>query len=314
MGVIRDIIVEIESMINDYKALNTKYLDVEKKFTELKELILNKTGVVEYDIGEIKRRLESASYTATEFLSAKNQETAVFDVPYIPMSLFSNSGTLTTISFKQSTRIMTNAFSNCKNLKNVDFSNVYHIDGYAFSRTGLSGHIHLPDALVVQPNCFEDCTGITSITADKVTSFDMSQVRYQSNIERIKLGSAKTIFLLLYYSNLQKLGLIELPNVENVYTTSEPLGRDVDELNSPRARLVVKIGDKLRLFNTSLFNSVASVYIFGGDVPRLTTSSTTIPQYLEKIVVPDEYYDNWKNKKDLSSFAHLIVKASEYNG
>lgn len=79
--------------------------------------------------------------------------------------------------------------------------------------------------------------------------------------------------------------------------------------------MIVKIGNKLKNFEISLFDSVVNIWIFEGDVPQFEHLYTgTSKNKLEKIVVPDEYYDNWKNNSDISKWAHLIVKASEYNG
>lgn len=79
--------------------------------------------------------------------------------------------------------------------------------------------------------------------------------------------------------------------------------------------MIVKIGNKLKQFDPMLFNSIVSTWVFNGNVPRFfQIFSIDDAGKLEKIVVPDEYYDNWKNNSDISKWAHLIVKASEYNG
>lgn len=227
MGVIRDIVVEIESMINDYKSLNTKYLDVNEKFTELKGLIKAKTGVVEYDIDEIKRRLEYEPYTAVEFLNAKNKETAVFDVPYIPAYLCENSGTLANISFKQPTIIYDYAFENCRNLQTVDFTNVTQIKSCAFSRSGISGDVVLSDATSIEEDAFEDCVNITSITANKLATFHVNKIRSEmTNLKELHLAGVKGISLPPSYVYLPEIELIDLPNVETVKGDIEILKPD----------------------------------------------------------------------------------------
>lgn len=79
--------------------------------------------------------------------------------------------------------------------------------------------------------------------------------------------------------------------------------------------MIVKIGNKLKKFEISLFDSVVNIWIFEGGVPQFEYLYTaTSENKLEKIVVPDEYYDNWKNSPELSQWASFIIKASEYNG
>lgn len=227
MGVIRDIVVEIESMINDYKSLNTKYLDVNEKFTELKDLIKAKTGVVEYDIDEIKRRLEYEPYTAVEFLNTKNKETAVFDVPYIPAYLCENSGTLANISFKQPTIIYNYAFKNCRNLRTVDFTNVTQIKENAFYQSGVSGDLVFPDATHIAMSAFESCPDITSITTNKTIEFDVfSTLSTMRNLKELHLQGMKHIALLSRYNNFPNLELVDLPDVEYISHGVDTLALD----------------------------------------------------------------------------------------